>query len=230
MTESPAEGAAYAAHLVLAMHADGRRRVRRAQVELAGRARLHPNTFRGCVRELIALGLVDVITNASGRTPALLELRVDRVHGAVYPVVDRAVDAVYDDLDRAHDAVKTDDSEEALLIDLDLKDQDNDAAPRRRSQKRDPRPFETEAREIVGRVWQARAMPPAQPFVAIVKIVEALLGAGWPGPDVERACTAVPTISSRWVEAWLNESRGTSSGPRARIDDDRDRPTGRVNL
>lgn len=76
------------------------------------------------------------------------------------------------------------------------------------------------ARGITQRVWERRDKPPAQPFVAVVKIAQALLDAGWSSTEVEDTMTTVPTISTRWCEAELNRRQ---CKPEA-IDTDREGP------
>lgn len=75
--------------------------------------------------------------------------------------------------------------------------------------------------------------PPAVPFPGLVKIARQLLAAGWPEPELVAAMAAVPTISTRWVEAELVRRRGGTPGSRQQgraVDTDRDEPTGRLDL
>lgn len=82
--------------------------------------------------------------------------------------------------------------------------------------------------EIARAVWDARTPRPAVPFIGIVKIADALVGAGHEPDAIVAAMLAVPTISTRWVEAELNRRRPAQRGPR--IDDDRAGPSGEVQL
>lgn len=89
-------------------------------------------------------------------------------------------------------------------------------------------------RAIATEVWDARKIAgkpvPAQPFVAVAKIGEALLDAGHAPAAIVSAMNAVPTISTRWVEAELARRAGLTgqrTGPRARVEGPRSPvPTG----
>jgi hypothetical protein len=105
-----------------------------------------------------------------------------------------------------------------------------DARPVVKRPARKPRKHETEARTIVDAVWLRLDPKPAQPYIAIVKIAEALLASGWAAPSIENAMCAVPTISTRWVESALRRARGGPTSPGATIDRDRTQPTGEVKL
>lgn len=83
------------------------------------------------------------------------------------------------------------------------------------------------ARVVAKAVWEARTPRPAQPFIAIVKIADALLAAGHEPAVIERAMLAVPTISTRWVEAEINRSRPAQA---RRPVEDRSAPSGRIEL
>ena len=93
------------------------------------------------------------------------------------------------------------------------------------------------AASVIHAVYAAKqaagAPAPAVPFPGLVKIARALLDAGWPAEEIQRAMIAVPTISTRWVEAELQRGRGggTAGAPPGRpVDTDREAPTGRLDL
>lgn len=86
------------------------------------------------------------------------------------------------------------------------------------------------AKVIAKAVWEASNPRPAQPFIAVVKIAQRLLDAGHAADAIEAAMLDVPTISTRWVEAKLNERRrSTRRGPVAPTED-RSAPSGRIDL
>lgn len=77
----------------------------------------------------------------------------------------------------------------------------------------DPTPKEPKeapaiAKEVVDRAWKRKTPRPATPYVAALKIVEKLLGAGWPARAVEEALVVVPTISTGWLEGELRKRHG----------------------
>jgi hypothetical protein len=88
-----------------------------------------------------------------------------------------------------------------------------------------------DGRAIATAVWErkkeAGQPTPAQPFVAVAKIADALLSAGHQPARIIDAMVAVPTISTRWVEAELARRRPQR---RAAVSEDRDAPEGRVVL
>lgn len=92
-----------------------------------------------------------------------------------------------------------------------------------------PDPIQERAREIVSKVWERKDPKPATPFIGCVKIAEALLRAGHDPQAIGRAMVAVPTISTRWVEAEIAKG-GPAPSRRAPIDTNRDAPEGRIDL
>lgn len=95
----------------------------------------------------------------------------------------------------------------------------------------DPPAIEDPARAITVAVWEASSPKPATPFIGVVKIARRLLDAGHDPDAITAAMIAVPTISTRWVEAELNRSSRPRPPATLRpVDDDRDAPTGRIAL
>lgn len=97
-------------------------------------------------------------------------------------------------------------------------------------QTKDPDPVTVRAKEIVDKVWERSSPKPATPYIGVVKIAEALLRAGHDPQAIGRAMLAVPTISTRWVEAEINRSGGPPESRRTPIDTNRDAPEGRIDL
>lgn len=223
LEHSPYEGGARTLHIVLAFRADARRRVRRAQRELARDCNLDVGYLRKLVRRMIEDGLVELVEQAAGTTPALLELHpnrdaVDRARGRALPEdLDRASERALEPIAGA--------SAPPLPIDTEL---DTPPTPRRR--KRAPSPHEPVARELVGRVWENRSPRPAGKFMTLVNRACALLDAGHAPERVEAAFMQAPTVTVRACEFWLNNGHAKSAGQAAVVDEDRDGPTGRVEL
>jgi hypothetical protein len=74
---------------------------------------------------------------------------------------------------------------------------------------------------------------PAQPFMAVVKIAEALLDAGNDPCKVEQAMLVVPTISTRSVELEMNRVRPNPIARRTELmqgEADRAKPSGVIKL
>lgn len=96
------------------------------------------------------------------------------------------------------------------------------------------------ARELVTAFWtwskEQRGTEPTltsngsgSPFMALVKIVQRLLVAGWADADVKRALIATPAYTVNALTLQLNQAKGTkASGPRAPITSRRDGTSGRV--
>lgn len=221
---SPATGATYWTHLTLAIYADDDAYVRKPQPELARAARLNVGSLRRCVRELITLDLVVVAEQPSGWTPALLRL-VGAPHTPA-PTAPRARSGARRERGRSAPRARSD--EQALLALEELTTQPNPdglGSPVAPAGADDDAPT---GRGVAQRVWAARNPKPAQPFVAVMKIADALIAAGWEPSDIERAMVVVPTISTRSCELELNRDRPRT--PSAPIDTERSLPGGRVTL
>lgn len=70
-------------------------------------------------------------------------------------------------------------------------------------------------------------------FMALVHIVQSMLDAGWKVPQVKVALTTTPAFTTNAITLQLNQQQGRPSagpGPRAPISDDRDGPSGRVDV
>lgn len=81
------------------------------------------------------------------------------------------------------------------------------------SERKDP----LDARSLVAHVWERSNPKPATPFIAAVKIAEALLTAGHDRNAIGRAMLAAPTISTRTIEIELARSNPSRGAPRERI-------------
>lgn len=98
------------------------------------------------------------------------------------------------------------------------------------------RPPASAGAAVVHQVYAAKKAAgqpaPAVPFPGLVKIADQLLAVGHPEPEVVAAMVAVPTISTRWVEAELVRRRGGTPGQQQGrpVDTDRDAPSGRLEL
>ena len=90
-----------------------------------------------------------------------------------------------------------------------------------------PDPVDQRARQIVDAVWERKNPKPATPYIGCVKIAKTLLVAGHDPQAIGRAMVAVPTISTRWVEAEI--ARHTPSRESGMIDD-RTVESGRIEL
>jgi hypothetical protein len=98
-------------------------------------------------------------------------------------------------------------------------EQENESQPERK----DP----LDARSLVTRVWERADPKPATPFIAAVKIAEALLRAGHSRDDVGRAMLAAPTISTRTIEIEIARHKPATGRP---IIEDREGESGRIDL
>lgn len=98
-----------------------------------------------------------------------------------------------------------------------------------------------EAQSIVDAFWkwskEQRGTEPTltangsgSPYMALVKIVERLLRAGWTTPQVKAALVATPAYTLNALTLQLNQAKGTAPavGPRGPVDDDRSGVAGRV--
>jgi hypothetical protein len=224
IAESPVDNGAYQAHLTLALYADTDAHVRAAQTELARAARVSVDTMRRGVRALIDAGLVEVVEQPVKARPALLRLigaptecakpprgagarrkKPPRGAGPMLPLAPRGAGAT--------------DATHASAPFLEQLQPNADALG-----SADAEPT---ARGITARVWKLRSHPPAQHFVAVMNIAQALLDAGWPAGEVERVMTIVPTISTRVCELELNRKLPPSN---RLVDADRDGASGRITL
>ncbi len=79
-------------------------------------------------------------------------------------------------------------------------------------------------------MWEEKNPRPAQRYFQLKRIAEQLLEAGHEQSQVELAFFAVPTITVRSCEFWLNG--GTKRAPRqsGKVGIDRDTPGGRIKL
>lgn len=85
------------------------------------------------------------------------------------------------------------------------------------------------ARQVAERVWERADPKPATPFIGAMKLASRLLAAGHEPDAIVEAMTAVPTISTGWVEAELARRRGKRAKVGLPIDEDRDAPGGKVD-
>lgn len=88
-----------------------------------------------------------------------------------------------------------------------------------------PVPVESSAHSIAEQVWKSKTPRPATPFVAVRKIAQSLLDAGWDAHGIVDAMVAAPTISTRSVEMQLNLAKPKSP----RLDTNRDGVSGKVS-
>lgn len=219
LTNSPYDGGARTLHIVLAHHADRRRRVQRPQAQLASDCALDAGHLRRLVRQLVDDGAVEIEAQPVGRTPAVLVLMLDRP---------RAVARATDDVDRAASRAQPESNGASAPPLLDNNDLGEQKPPRRR-RKRPPSPNEPVAREIVDRVWVNRSPRPAAEYMTLVTYASKLLDAGHGPERVEQAFMTVATVTLRSCEFWLNNGHATA-GPTTAVDDDRGGETGRVQL
>lgn len=221
---SPYKGAARIVHVALAHHANARRYVQRAQSDLAADASLDLGHLRRTVRAILDDGLAEVINQPSGRTPATLRLILDL--DACARVGARATSRALDPVDRAPTrALDPAETETPPLIAITKQDTPPNPPSGGKKRKPKPSPREPEAREVVSRVWENRNPRPALRFFQLIRVGVALLEAGHPAAAVEAAMMAVPTITIKTCEYWLN-SVPTSTEPEW----DRDTPGGRITL
>jgi hypothetical protein len=224
---SPYSGTALLVHLAAAEHVDVDGVVRASAVDLVTFARTTIVQVRRALGALVDDGWAEVVEPARGRNAAVYRL--------LFPTLTGAARAATPDVEARTtrvDHVDADVSQPPLLTcpnEIPTNNADADASTRASRSKREPREHEAEARAITAEAWEQITPKPAVPFVAVVKIVEPFVGAGWPRDRIVAALVAVPTISTRWVEA---ELRGKASGPqgeRAMITD-RSTPGGTIPL
>lgn len=232
---SPYTGGGLVAHLALAESADDDGIVNDDANVIAVLTRTTAGHVRRIIAELVDEGLAEVVEPKRGRKPAVIRLVVDAPTGTSTSPLTHARARQPDPSTRRR-ARQTDDDAQAHLFLNEVKEgQDNtpppgDVSTRTRARReRQPREHEAAAREITRRVWDALDPKPAVPFVAISKIAEALLAAPWPADAIVEAMCAVPTISTRWVEARLRQGPHATQR-RDMIDDARDTPGGRIQL
>lgn len=225
LEHSPYDGGARALHLVLAHHADARRLLSRAQVDLAADVHMDVGHVRRLLRTIADDGLLDVFSPATGQRPAVLQLAVGR------DAVERASTRV---LERASTrALEADPRGREPFLDLDQVHTPPPPAPRKRARKpKKPGPHDEAARSVVKAVWEGKSPRPAQQFFALVRVAAALLDAGHERDQVELAFFAVPTITVRSCEFWLNGAGRTNGAPRrsGEVGIDRNTPGGRIQL
>lgn len=220
---SPAEGPTYFVHLTLALLADDDAHVRVSQGELARMARVSVGTMRRGVRELLDQGLVVQVEPPNQRIPALLRVDGMAPRGTREAPLS-AAQGVRSGTSKRRQRYLSGTSNANPLLALDLETQPTtdvvgSAVP--------AEPGIT-GRGIAGRIWKLKNPRPAQPFMAIVKIAEALLDAGNDPCAVERAMLVVPTISTRSVEFELNRKPTTRTQPA--VDTEREAAGGIVQL
>lgn len=85
---------------------------------------------------------------------------------------------------------------------------------------------ERDAVALVRRVWTEKNPKPVTNFGRIVNLMQKFIDAGWEHEAIVRAMVEAPTISEGWVETWL---RRNTKPPRP-VEQNRDKPTGRVQL
>lgn len=222
---SPVEAPAYWVHVTLALLANDDAHVRVSQVELARVARVSLSTMRRCVRELIDRGLVTQVDPPNQRVPALL--RLDGVPQPCLPASAKRTrrGASVPPQGNRRGASEPPQAESLYLhSDLEITKQPTDVGSALTAEPNAPT-----GRGIAGRIYKLKDPRPAQPFMAIVKIAEALLDAGNDPGAVERAMLVVPTISTRSVELELNRKPLTRTQP-APVDTEREAAGGIVQL
>lgn len=79
------------------------------------------------------------------------------------------------------------------------------------TQRSAPASPKTEAHRIVDAWWESLALKPAQPYIAIVKVVQQCLKNGWSDELIASALREAPVVSGAAFDLWRNnrEARGT---------------------
>ena len=79
------------------------------------------------------------------------------------------------------------------------------------TQRSAPASPKTEAHRIVDTWWESLALKPAQPYIAIVKVVQQCLKNGWSDELIASALREAPVVSGAAFDLWRNnrEARGT---------------------
>jgi DNA-binding transcriptional ArsR family regulator len=79
------------------------------------------------------------------------------------------------------------------------------------TQRSAPASPKTEAHRIVDAWWESLTLKPAQPYIAIVKVVQQCLKNGWSDELIASALREAPVVSGAAFDLWRNnrEARGT---------------------
>lgn len=230
---SPYDGATFLVHLALGDLANDAHEyeIWLLTKNLAEKARVSTPTARRALVRLVDDGYLSVVENNAGRNRAS-RYRFEMPDGRSSRSTGRSSRATESIITR--DPVDHGDRPKEQEGELNEEREENDAGSlplavpdSKPTSKKEPDPIVERAREISSKVWERKNPRPATPFVGIVKIAEALLRAGHDPQAIGRAMIAVPTISTRWVEAEIARSSPSSGQP---VDDDRSGESGRVDL